>query len=92
MSYFAATRRQLLPFQKADSPVPVPLPVCDPAGPAWPTATQSVADRQVTSVNRLTLRLPGAGTLVTAQAVPFQVTAAARRVLTPTSGRSWPQA
>jgi hypothetical protein len=81
VSYRAATRRQLLPFQKPDRPVPVPF--VDPDGPAWPTATQSLADRQVTPANELALPLPGAGTLVTVQAAPFQDTAAALLVLTP---------
>ena len=81
-SYLAVTRRQRLPFQKPDRAVLF----ADPAGPAWPTATQSVADRQVTSWNKLALPLPGAGTPVAVQVLPFQVTAAALSVLTPFGG------
>ena len=54
--YFAAARRQPLPFQKPDRPVPF----IDTAGPAWPTATQSVAAAgQRAAVARTT----GAGTV-----------------------------
>jgi len=76
MFYCAVTRRQLLPFQKPVRPVVLG----DPGGPAWPTATQSAADRQVTSKKMLAWPLPCAGTRVTAQALPFQVSAAARWV------------
>ena len=57
------------------------MPFVEPDGPAWPTATQFDADRQVTPLSRLALPLAGAGTPVTVQALPFQVAAAALPVL-----------
>ncbi len=59
------------------------MPAVAPGGPAWPTATQFAADRQVTSLSRLALPLADAGTLVTVQVLPFQLAAAALPVPAP---------
>lgn len=62
------------------------MPAVKPSGltgPSWPTATQAVADRQVTALSSVDLPLAGAGTLITVQVFPFQVAEAALSVITP---------